>query len=592
MGVTARLMLLLLASQSLDAISCNFEVLDCDWKNDTMWIRDNGKNPNLAKIGPMYDHTIGTGHYIVASQNSSAALKARVITIDQVATVADQCLSFYYHMYGPRVGTLNLIVQQLGSAEVLLWTRTGTHGNHWRPGFHTIPPQAQSFQLMFEASSKDGAGHIALDDITVVTGSCKPQRFCTFETNTCGFTANNLPNWERQNAAGGSIASKPPADHTSETAEGYYMMAVTGDYNVPNGFKKLLTSSLQEPTPLGTCLHFWFYMNGKNPGTLNVYFEENNQKRYRIWSESVGQGDVWQLGTANIKTAYNWKVLFEAVGAGSEDSYIALDDVRFSEKACPTPGVCDFEQNICSWRNKLDPGLDQVDWNHRKSDSHSIYKGPNEDHTLGTREGHYMFLDFSAINREEKALLMSEHFPPTEGSCFIFSYYVDTVSLTDSMLKVTYYPGTTNVIWSAANSRGNRWVTVRATVESPVNFQIVFHATKSDFEGFVAIDDLEYYPGITCDGVWTNNAHGHNHMVGVGTTAAILIIVLIAVMIGTIYWLRKRGASLLATSPRTSTDTGSATGSGPCGFDNVIYENQSKERVIVGTLPSIEQTAP
>ncbi|XP_048448266.1 apical endosomal glycoprotein-like, partial [Rhincodon typus] len=142
---------LIVLPRSLLAISCNFEVDFCEWKQNAtdnlQWIRDNGSE--LLKYTPMYDHTLNGKGYYLFIHNSSASFPnhtARLTTILQTATSANQCFSFWYHMYGPNIGTLSLKVQQEGQPEELLWTRTGTNGNKWRLAFHTIPPQNKHFQ--------------------------------------------------------------------------------------------------------------------------------------------------------------------------------------------------------------------------------------------------------------------------------------------------------------------------------------------------------------------------------------------------------------------------------------------------------------
>lgn len=42
--------------------------------------------------------------------------------------------------------------------------------------------------------------------------------------------------------------------------------------------------------------------------------------------------------TAASMSVPSLQVVFEAVGAGSERSYMALDDLRVSDGACPEPG--------------------------------------------------------------------------------------------------------------------------------------------------------------------------------------------------------------------------------------------------------------
>jgi len=43
------------------------------------------------------------------------------------------CLSFWYHMYGPQIGTLNVHVITVGQKEVR-WSKTGTQTNRWTQG--------------------------------------------------------------------------------------------------------------------------------------------------------------------------------------------------------------------------------------------------------------------------------------------------------------------------------------------------------------------------------------------------------------------------------------------------------------------------
>ena len=43
------------------------------------------------------------------------------------------CLEFYYHMYGDTMGTLNVY-----SGNVLVFTSSGNHGNHWKKAEATI----------------------------------------------------------------------------------------------------------------------------------------------------------------------------------------------------------------------------------------------------------------------------------------------------------------------------------------------------------------------------------------------------------------------------------------------------------------------
>ena len=43
------------------------------------------------------------------------------------------CLTFYYHMYGAAMGTLNVF-----SGNALVFQTSGNHGNHWKKAEATI----------------------------------------------------------------------------------------------------------------------------------------------------------------------------------------------------------------------------------------------------------------------------------------------------------------------------------------------------------------------------------------------------------------------------------------------------------------------
>lgn len=52
----------------------------------------------------------------------------------------------------------------------------------------------------------------------------------------------------------------------------------------------------------GECLMFWYHMNGKDVGSLNIYVQElqNPRSRIPVWSASGDQGEHWRHGRATI----------------------------------------------------------------------------------------------------------------------------------------------------------------------------------------------------------------------------------------------------------------------------------------------------
>ncbi|XP_048507333.1 MAM and LDL-receptor class A domain-containing protein 1-like [Athalia rosae] len=168
--------------------SCDFESPDlCRWEQDPLhdfdWIRHNFNTPSWnIGTGPSHDHTLGAGNngyymYIEATdkiENSTARLMSPLYSAN---LTAEGCFSFWYHMYGTTIGTLNVYFKAEGEADrKLMFTKSGNQGNQWWHGFFHLPRENTSFQLIMEGVR--GAGYIsdiAVDDVAILQGTeCMP----------------------------------------------------------------------------------------------------------------------------------------------------------------------------------------------------------------------------------------------------------------------------------------------------------------------------------------------------------------------------------------------------------------------------------
>ena len=90
----------------------------------------------------------------------------------QLNVTYPRCLSFYYHMYGSKMGTLNLYGNYGNVVQTKkFWSRHGNNGNRWTKAMITLP--SGTYQIMFEAVR--GAGYrsdMAIDDVSLETGPC------------------------------------------------------------------------------------------------------------------------------------------------------------------------------------------------------------------------------------------------------------------------------------------------------------------------------------------------------------------------------------------------------------------------------------
>nr|XP_025046305.1 apical endosomal glycoprotein [Pelodiscus sinensis] len=338
-----------------------------------------------------------------------------------------------------------------------------------------LPP----WQLVFEALRSGYLGDIALDDVTMRAGACGPQESCSFEANACGFSSSWQYLWARQSNATGTATAGPPTDHTLGTARGYYMIVDTSKGSLPHGQTATLSSGQYRPLTHPRCLCFWYQLSPSDPGSLTVHVEEKGLQR-SLFSVSSVHGDAWHRGQVTVQTAEAWKVVFKAVGAGGQLSYIALDDLHLQASSCPEPGSCDFESDTCGWTSPSDPTVGSYAWGWRSG----ISLGPEVDHTLGTTAGHYAYFDASVLAPGgHVAWLLSEHLPATAGACLWFWYHMDFQEHFDSSelrVKLSSTVGQL-MVWRTHGHQGHGWWNRSIPVQSAVEFQICHppHQTSS-----------------------------------------------------------------------------------------------------------------
>lgn len=79
-----------------------------------------------------------SGFYLYAEASSPASTgnKARLLSKEFPATEG-RCLSFWYHMYGVGMGSLNVILED-ANGEHQIWKEFGNKGNKWHLGHVTV----------------------------------------------------------------------------------------------------------------------------------------------------------------------------------------------------------------------------------------------------------------------------------------------------------------------------------------------------------------------------------------------------------------------------------------------------------------------
>ncbi|PFX28263.1 Transmembrane protease serine 5 [Stylophora pistillata] len=159
--------------------SCTFDTSLCSgWKqsvsDDFDWRRKRGSTGSWA-TGPSSDHTSGSGYYMYIETSYPRVMgdKAKLdLSLCGNGDVA--CITFYYHMYGSSMGTLNVF-----SGNTVVFSASGNKGNHWKKAERSIYlDKVVTFDgmLTFEGIvGNSSSGDIAIDDVSISGGNCPGQ---------------------------------------------------------------------------------------------------------------------------------------------------------------------------------------------------------------------------------------------------------------------------------------------------------------------------------------------------------------------------------------------------------------------------------
>ena len=489
-------------------LDCDFEINLCKWQQDTTddfnWLFHTGSTAT-QKTGPLTDHTLqnNNGHYMYIevsgrAQNSTA----RLISIPQTVTSPGLCFKFWYNMYGANVNALN-IYSQSGNSKTLLWTKSGNRGLGWHFGNIYISTPG-NLQIVIEGIA--GAkydGDIAIDDLSSNVGHCPPSATCDFEQDICSYTQDTGDqfDWSRHSGTTGTTGTGPSADHTEGTNVGHYMYIESSSPQHP-GDKARLDSPTFNPSA-GSCVTFWYSMNGAQIGTLNVYKKVGSRRGSPIWTLSGSQGIKWYKAQVTVKSAIAYQITFEGVVGQGYKGDIAIDDITNSQGACPPPGSCNFETDLCTWTNSRTG--DDFDWERSQGSTGSQNTGPKTDHSLGTPYGFYLFIEASAPRKQgDRAWLVSNTLKNNTNYCLSFWYHMYGTGM--GTLNVNIWPFNSGLkqykIWTKRGNQVNQWLHDQAQVTNPgVNYRIVFEAIRgSSYTSDIAIDDIVLTPG-SCTGV-------------------------------------------------------------------------------------------
>ncbi|CAG2236368.1 unnamed protein product [Mytilus edulis] len=302
-----------------EAIDCNFETGQCGWTTEETthkWTLWHDKTPT-DDTGPDIDHTLGTstGEYIYFGASDISVGERSNITSETVYRDGDSCFTFWYHMYGEGMGTLNVYLDSENVSRNI-WSMSGNRQEKWWLG-HVDISISEPYSITFEGMRGSSyESDIALDDIVLLSGSCEEDFVldCSFEIENCNWsTSSGTPYfWKITDTPISTDYNGPFKDHTTGSANGHYIYLVPTSLNLTQvGIKSNLTSRTIHPGG-DLCFTFWYHMYGETIGTLSVYTESNNTLELH-WSQSGNKVNSWQFANFDISNSETYRIIFEGV---------------------------------------------------------------------------------------------------------------------------------------------------------------------------------------------------------------------------------------------------------------------------------------
>ena len=122
-------------------------------QNSFNFVRNNSNILNHYNVRKNLNHIcIFLGQYIFIETSSPRTPGQKAWLVSDYFNKTAECFTFWYHMYGSSIGSLNIYKQPLGGQKTLIWRLRGNQGNKWYSGqvtadFSNTPHKVRSSRL-------------------------------------------------------------------------------------------------------------------------------------------------------------------------------------------------------------------------------------------------------------------------------------------------------------------------------------------------------------------------------------------------------------------------------------------------------------
>ena len=118
-----------------------------------------------------------------------------------------------------------------------------------------------------------------------------------------------------------------------------------------NNTATLMSNTAQPAMTAPKCLTFWYYMFGRNPANfsllLNTVQSPLTGQPQLLWIKRQPEKYDWAQAQVNIQPQSKpYYLMFRASLQSTSEDMLGLDDITYTDGACPSTSICDFEVNL------------------------------------------------------------------------------------------------------------------------------------------------------------------------------------------------------------------------------------------------------
>lgn len=436
----------------MSELYCDFENDLCGWEipgeaNMFSWFRTNSD-----EIEPGNDHTClirpkpsKCGYWLTTTNLESMAIQNQIRSQRILRPQPGRnhfCVMFWYYFFGIRRSIFEVFIQDAKrKTNTSVWLRIIPNVRSWQKAFIEI--EAESDFFLFIESDPSDLTIGGLDDIVVTDRECinETPEFCDFEINYCDWRAT----YDVKRLKGhGTLA-----DHTTETIYGHFLKTMGKNNNIYQKLSNLPYFPPGNNDDIDLCLIFYVYVFSDSTqidkiSSITIRQERYNLSNilYRIYMDEMSLFNTlnqWVMVTTDIR-ATREDVIKVQILRDTEDIQILLDDFSIRPNFCPKDGSCDFEYDMCGWRNKKVAEADFQDtilWIRvQPINRFAQESGMPFDHTTNSARGNYLVLPFNSQSRNRRPVVIKSPMIPRINPtiCFEMYYFAQASSSLPALL--------------------------------------------------------------------------------------------------------------------------------------------------------------